>query len=390
MNNSNSSKTRVINVRSDNSEDEVDLVVYFSILWKRKFYILSFSILPALILGIVLFFGPKTYQSTLKYKWPNAENDSAREVGTVNDIQNKYPTAEYDSIVLKYIFFSSENIDRLTKKLQNSGFEETARKLANSRFDNLSNIISFEFNDNLLFVHITSKSQTNLREAIPLFRENIEKIIPMYSEKENIIENIIALKNKMAAIEKERYSLKLNLEAKKSKLEKLLFKINSEASNKLLSDNIVLQFDMKQSNDFLPSYYQKHATETQIVNIEEQIGTNNEMYGYYSRLLKMNEIILKNLNELLASSNGNIDHFHSLLLNLIENEDEAIVDYLKAYIKSIEIKKFNHLPIIETPGINQVVKRSFKKIGISFIAAFMTSICVILLYDWLKKNENMV
>ncbi len=48
-------------------EDEIDLMDYFVLFWRHKYFIIAGSILPTLIIGLVLFFSPRDYRLTYTY-----------------------------------------------------------------------------------------------------------------------------------------------------------------------------------------------------------------------------------------------------------------------------------------------------------------------------------
>ena len=52
---------------ADIYEDEINLADYLLVLWKRKYLILLGSVLPALIVGLILFFSPRNYKVTYVY-----------------------------------------------------------------------------------------------------------------------------------------------------------------------------------------------------------------------------------------------------------------------------------------------------------------------------------
>ena len=55
-------------------KDEIDLIDYFRVLWKRKYFIVLFAVLPALIVFLIFIFSPKDYTITYIYdKWLGKE-----------------------------------------------------------------------------------------------------------------------------------------------------------------------------------------------------------------------------------------------------------------------------------------------------------------------------
>ena len=51
-------------LKESHFEDEINLADYFRVLWKRKYLIVLGSVLPALVVGLVIFSGPKSYKVT--------------------------------------------------------------------------------------------------------------------------------------------------------------------------------------------------------------------------------------------------------------------------------------------------------------------------------------
>jgi hypothetical protein len=374
-------------------EDEVSLIDYFIVLWKRKWFICLASVLPALIVGLAIFIWPRDY--TITYTYNMGLDEKAFRV-------------------LEDTFYSEENIEKLVKKLQASGLKEYAQKLAKAQTSQgLKKIVSFEVSPayfesekpsgaknieellkiqqvrgTLLLMCVKVRYGKNVREIASVFRKNFEEIIPLYSERGDLKQNIMALKEKMAAVEDTRYTLNLQLERKKSTLEELR-KLGSEGLDKL-SNNIVLQFnDVGDSSTYLPLPYQIQATETQTINLEEQIRANKELYDYYAGLLKLNEKLF-NCVEKIMPSNYTLGQFRSFLTDtLVEYKDSRqITDYLNAYIKRIENKMANTVPLVEKPKVYPVAKGMVKKSGIVFVAAFMLSVFVAFLLEGLTKNRS--
>jgi hypothetical protein len=242
--------------------------------------------------------------------------------------------------------------------------------------------------ESFLSVRITLNSEKDIRQAALIIRENIEKAMPLYLEKEYLNQNVMGFKNKMAAIEDARYELNLGLERKKATLEKLN-KLSFEGSDKLPSDNLILQFnDVNSSGNYLPLPYQRQAAETQIINLEEQVRADSETYDYYSGLLKLSEKLFGYVNKAIASDNT-LGQFRSSLIDTVaEYKDNVqMTDYLKAYIKRVENKVASNMPITEKPKIYSVSKGTAKKSGIVFAIAFMFAVFAAFLREGLEKRK---
>ena len=374
-------------------KDEINLMDYFVVLWKRKWFVFIASVLPPLVVGLAIFIGPRNYKIAYTY---NMELDEK----AFKILENK--------------FYSTENLEKLAEKLQASGFNKYTKRIEEVENNKgLKWSVSFENSPSyfeviepseskyldelqklqqaagsLLIMRVGAQSKENIREIASVCRNNFEQIIPLYSEREELNNKIISFKEKMAGIEETRYTLNLELERKKSTLEKLK-NSGTEDLSRLPSD-IVLQFDNVGNNStYLPLPYQIQAAETQLINLEEQIRANKEMYTYYTDLLNLNEKLLSYVKKVMASY-STLEQFHSFLTNTLAeyNENELqLLDYLKAYIKRIENKIANVIPLVERPKVYPVAKGTVKKSAIVFAVALMLSVFAAFLLEGLKKSQ---
>ena len=222
-----------------------------------------------------------------------------------------------------------------------------------------------------------------------IMRDDFEKVIPIYSVEDELTNKIEALKTNMAKIEGDRFGLGLELERKKAALEKLKNLKSGDSGN--TQSNIVLQFNVdSKSSLYLPLAYQIQAVDSQIINLEESIKANEENYNYYKSLLMVNERLfgeVKNKTSLYYT----IQEFHSFLAGMVKDyKDKELIDYLNAYIKSIENKMANTVPLIDKPKVSPIAKGTAKKSGIVFLVAFMISVFAAFLpflREGLGKNQ---
>jgi hypothetical protein len=378
---------------ADIYEDEINLMDYFLVLWKRKWFIFLASVLPALVVALTIFLSPRGYKIAYTYNMGLGEKAFK---------------------VLEDQFYSTENLEKLIEKLQVSGFNEYAKKVAGvGTYEALKGIVSFEIlpsyfkvieplkvknldelekfqqaKGTLLVMCVGAKSGENIQEIASVCRKNFEQIIPLYSEREELNNKIIDLKENMAAIEEARYTLNLELERKKSTLEKLK---NSGSENlDRLPSSIILQFNnVGDSNNitYLPLPYQIQAAETQIINLEEQIRANKEKYDYNAGLLDLNEKLISYVKKVIPSY-CTLEQFHLFLNNTLEvYKDQELLDYLNAYIKRIENKIANVIPLVERPKVYPIAKGTAKKSAIVFAIALMLSVFIAFLLEGLKKSQ---
>ena len=369
-------------------EDEINLIDYFLVLWKRKWFILLASVLPALVVGLAMFLGPRDYKTTYLYD-ANLSGDEYR--------------------MLLDRFYCEENLGKIVAGLKEKGLEKYAQQITGAQqIGNLEKLVNLEVlpsffgsastkiedlqkiqqvKGTLLVMAIMGTPQKDMYTISSIMRDDFEKVIPIYSVKDELSNNIEALKTNMAKIEEDGFGLGLELERKKATLEKLK-NLKSEDSGNIQS-NIVLQFnDVDASSSYLPLAHQIQAVDSQIINLEESIKANEEKYNYYKGLLTVNERLFDEVKSKMPLY-YTIQKFHSFLDNIVKDyKDKELIDYLSAYIKSIENKMANTVPLIEKPKVYPIAKGTVKKSGIVFVVAFMIAVFVAFLREGLEKNKT--
>lgn len=194
-----------VNEESSIYDDEINLLDYFVVLWKRKWFVFIASVLPALVVGLAIFIGPRDYKIAYTY---NMELD---EKGFEKGFK-----------VLKDTFYSTENLEKLAEKLQASGFNEYAKRIAGVETnEGLKWFVSFDISPSyfeaiepskaknldelqklqkvtgsLLVMRVGTQSKENIREIASVCRNNFEQIIPLYSEREELNNKIISFQGR--------------------------------------------------------------------------------------------------------------------------------------------------------------------------------------------------
>jgi hypothetical protein len=369
-------------------EDEINLMDYFLILWKRKVFIFLASVLPALVVGVIIFLWPRDYKTTYLYD-ANLNGD------------------EYRTLLDR--FYCEENLGKITDKLKEKGLDEYARKIAETKdietlkmlvnakvspafFENLgkANIEDLQkiqqSKGTLLAMTITGKPQKDMHIISSIIRDDFEKVIPIYSVKDELTNNIEALKTSMAKIEEDRFGLGLELERKKATLAKLKNLKSGDSGN--IQSNITLQFnDVNASSVYLPLAHQIQAVDSQIINLEESVKANEENYNHYKGLLTVNERLFDEVKSKIPLY-YTIQEFHSFLDNIVKDyKNKELIDYLNAYIKRIENKMANTIPLMEKPKVCPVAKGTAKKSGIVFAVSLMIAVFTAFLSEGLRQNK---
>jgi hypothetical protein len=269
-------------------------------------------------------------------------------------------------------FYSEENLDKLAAKLRENGFGEYAQEISKTK-------IQLEISNALLTLTIIGKPEQDMQRISSIVRGDFEKVIPIYTVREELSSTIAEYKAEMADIKGNSFSLELELEKKRAILKKMK-NLQPSDSNKI-PGGIILQIDrISQNIEYLPLAYQIQATDANIITIEETINANQKKYNYYDNLISLNEKLYDEVKNKI-SSYYTIQEFHSFLVNMMDDYSEKeSVDYLNAYTKRIENMILINTPVIEKPSVYPIPKGIVKKITVLFAALLIiTSLAAFLL-----------
>ena len=363
------------------SEDEIDLIDYFWIAWKRKYFIALGSVLPALIVFLYISFSPRDYKLTYLYN--------------IDLTEKNYK-------ILLDRFYSAENLGKLTAKLKGNELNGSLQGMNGSNVklevspsyfsnntvkatdvDNLQKIQ--EVTGTLLAMTVTGKPERDMQRFASIVRDNFENVLPIYDAKQELNTTIIDLKTEMADIEENKFNLELKLKSKKAISEKLKKMEPADSNN--IPGGIVLQFSrVEQSSEYLPLAYQIQAADANIIDLEEAIRAKQDKYDYYKNLLSLNERLFKQVKD-KTSSYYTIQEFHSSLTDTLNNyEDKELIDYLNAYIKKIENVISANTPVVENPRIQSVPKDARTKSIVVFAVLLMITTLTAFLLEGIQKR----
>ena len=400
-------------------EDDINLIDYFFVLWKHKWLILLGSVLPALIVELIFFFTPRSYEITYVYDVRNdIRNDVRDDVrdDVRNDIRDDVRNdvsgwnlneKNYNVFVIR--FYSEENLNKIANKLRENGLNEYAGSVvaAGSNPNGLRGLLKFEpvpsyidlskanitdtrqleqirkLTAQLLRMTIVGGAKEKLLNISSVIRDNLEKVIPVYMIQKQLSDDIRTYKMRMADIESNKFGLELTLKTNRNVLEK--FQKMKGGYPDRVEGEVVLQFDVGSKSEYLPLKYQMQAVESQLIQLEKQIAVNEAKYKYYENLLALNQKLFAELKN-NVSSYYTIQQFHSYLTELVASyETKELKDYLASYIKRIENRISISTPVSENPKMYSIAKGTVKKSGLVFVVALMISIFVSFLLEGLKK-----
>ena len=347
--------------KAEAPEDEIDLIDYFRVLWKWKYFIFIFTVLPTLVFFLILNFLPTDYQITYIYDtYINKQFPKMfpRELeGTKDSSQIAarpgQELLEKNRRILLDQFYSKENLDKLAAKLRDNGLDIYAQGISKSQ-------IQLEISNTLSTLTIIGSSEQDVQKISSIVREDFEKVIPIYTVREELNSVIAGFKTQMADIKQSSFSMELELERKRAILKKMKDLPPSDPDK--IPGGIILQIDdISQNSEYLPLVYQIQAIDANIITIEEIINANQKKYNYYKNLISLNEKLFDEIKN-KKSSYYTIQEFHSFLANMMDDYTEKeLADYLNAYSKRIENMISINTPVIEKPSANPIPKGTVKK-----------------------------
>lgn len=373
----------------DIHEDEINLVDYLRIIFKRKYLIFSGSVLPALLVGIILSFSPKDCKVTYTYDIRQDKRDLEMLPEKLNNVENlnkliaeleKDELSAKNRKILLDSFFSEENLDKLATKLRENGFDEYAQEISKAK-------IQLEISGTLLTMTINGRSQEDMQRISSIVRDNYEMNLLMYSVKQELSNNISEFKAKIAEIEENKFNIELELDSQKTILTKLKNMASADSNN--IQNGIVLHFDnICENRAYLPWAYQVKATDANIIYIEETIRTNQKKYNHYKALIGLNEKLLDDIRN-NTSSHDNVQELHSFLINITGNyQDTELNNYLNTYINKIENVISTYTPLVEKPKIYTIPRDTIKKSTIVFLTLLVITMFLAFLLEAVQKNRS--
>jgi hypothetical protein len=371
----------------DTPEDEIDLIDYFRVLWKWKYFIILFTVLPTLIIFLIFNFLPKDYEITYIYdtyidkQFPKM---LPRELEGIKDsyqltAQSGQELLEKNRRILLDQFYSKENLDKLAAKLRDNSLDIYARGISKSQ-------IQLEISNALSTLTIIGNSEQDVQKISSIVREDFEKVIPIYTVREELNSVIAGLKTHMADIKQNSFSMEFELERKKAILKKM--KNLQPSDPNTISGGIILQINnISQNSEYLPLVYQIQAIDANIITIEETINTNQKRYNYYKNLISLNEKLFDEVKNKI-SSYYTIQEFHSFLATMMDDYAEnELADYLNAYTTRIENMISINTPVIEKPRAYPIPKGTVKKSMVLLASLLIITSFVAFLLEAVQRRQ---
>lgn len=362
---------------------ESALARYLQLLWKRKLLILIVPLLAAATVAVLLCLWPRQYAATLAYERPLSER-------------------EY-SVLLRR-FYSRENLDKIGRRLNEKGLTRYAQSLDEAGTEeSFQRLIRFEvapmypkrlqttdpatseqisvFQARLLLIRVMGRSAQEVAGISSVVTGDIEGILPLYDIRNSLKDSIQEFKKLAAEIESGRFTLTLDLEKEKAKLEKL--QKLSAAGPEGGQEGLTLQFtDVEKSREFLPLSYQIRAVQSRMIDLQETLTSDAEKYQYYQEVLSLNGKLLGKVEESLLAD-YTVPQFLSFMgEQLLACQNNAVADYLKSYVRKTENLAQVNTRAGEKPMVYPVAKYVVQNSVLTLIVSLMVMAFVAVLLEY--------
>ena len=402
---------------------EPPILRYFRLLWEHRRLILGGSLLPALLVALILYLWPGKHTATFFYERPLAES-------------------EY-SVLLRR-FHSQENLDKIIGRLQEQGLTRCVRQWNHAQTrQSFDKLIRFEvapmypkrlqttdpctsekisaFKARLLSVEVLGDSPEEVAAVSAVVTGNLEDILPLYDIRSHLKESLAKLRGDAAKIEDDRFTLSMDLQKERAKLEKLkaLAGARVDAGSRVegvpppnrglegdaAPGSIVLQFNVDKGRDFPPSLYpgrtappkigdrqdtaasgaekynfyeflplsyQVRAAESKIVDLQETLSSSAQKHDFDLQAIDLDSRLLAKIEESLLTYYTAQQYLGFLSEQLRACQDPLLGDHLRSYIRKTE-----NLVLVSTrAGEKAVVHPVSKDILTNSILAFFLFLMV--------------
>ena len=345
---------------------------FVRILWHHRLLVVLGSLLPTILVATAIRLWPVDYTTIFVYERPLAEN-------------------EYHVLLRR--FYSSENLAKIVARLRDHDATDYAARLEEAETEQaLQKLIRFRvspayptrlqttdpntseriglFQAQLFYIDITGRSKSDMAAVSDVVTTNIESVLPIYDIRNDLKESIQEFKKLAVEIEDNRFGLTVDLGNEKTRLEKLssLAGTTSETPE----DNLVLQFtDVNETREFLPLPYQKRAVQAKIIDLQETLASDEEMCGYYLKVLDLNARLLSEIEQSLLTDYTIQQFLDSLTAQLATCEETELADYLRSFIHKTQNLTLINTRAGEKPVVYPVSKRLLSRSVLAFLVLLM-------------------
>ncbi len=371
----------------------MELIHLLRALWRRRLAIAAASVVPALVFGLLIYFGPRAYEVDLEYNF------------SVNSIHYKKLTDR---------FYSGENIAKIAASLERDGAADLAQAVrATQETDNLPNIISFRLTpayidfankeklklslerswaDNvekleglhaeLLTIRLRASSREDAAKLAAWTRYNFEQQAPMYEIDDHWRELRLELNTQLGRIEGVRFELaqaKRHAEGVLRQLEA----VNDRGATAAADPQVNLTFeDVAKSDRFLPLPLQIQALASEAARHDQSLQTKAREHAFKTEALalatELGEATRANLDQPVALR----DYLAETRARLNSLSSPELRDFLLTHLRHAENLALDRASTTRGDQPKPQARGTIQKTFFAFAILFMAAIVVVSLREY--------
>ena len=370
MSNNHNQENKVVN-------DEIDLIEFLMVLWKRKIFIILFTLIFTFIIALFLyFFIPKSYECKTSF----------------NNIEMS--TGEY--ISLKNFFFSYKTKMQIVSNLPSRLKKEVEQKM--NFLENTFEIKSYpdlkdikkskdETQSDItnLYVIVKSEKFDDLELLNNITKNIILKNIILNSAKLFISNRISELQKLVYVLSEKEYMVSKVIPIEELKLKELKKLQNSNSPIINESNYATLQFNLEDKLQYLPIQNQITMLESSILDSKSDISLFKLRINWYNEtideLYKLSEIIK---NERVPSTEGLLQIFRDMINHCKSAYAKSTLSDFYSLLFTDNLRYTNN----SITSLTLISRKIALKAAIVFVVLLVISVAYVLLSEAVKRYTN--
>ena len=267
----------------------MELATFLRLLWDRKFILLMIAMFPALAVGLLNWFGIRTYASQLSYAMELTATDFQR-------MSSRFYGGGNQRILLAEM--EAQGIVAVANKLKQAESEDDMRKVVDVHvtpnyvdFNNRRNMklsLDRSWADNvekieqlrarILQLYIEAGGEAEAQKVVACIRRNFEEQLPLHELYDALVGRRYSLNNQLVYLEQGRVDNEEQLARIEATHRQLTLMAGTATENKSRSLSLELT-DLKAEQEFLPISVQLEVYASRVALMRERIKSDQRMFA---------------------------------------------------------------------------------------------------------------
>jgi len=377
----------------------MELILLLRAWWRSKWLLFLGAGLPALVLGAISYFSPRTYRCHLSYPM------------TLNAVQLKKLTER---------FYSATNLTNLAVSLRKAGAAQTAALLEGAEsqgdlrgivdiqvtpsyvdFDRRENLkLSLErswaenveklesLEAHLLTIHLKTSPREELQILLAQVRYNMEQHLPLHEVQDTVRTELFNINNELADQKRNRIYVLQKLEGSRSVLAELQ-EIPGKKAAKPSGSEFTLSFsDLEKDSRYLPLDLQIQIQEAEIARLKAIGDDHRRKQEQLAREAAVMLILRDHLKAEMADNYG----LEAYTRYVTELRDQTSEPHSRELLDAHYLKTANYslgrLPLTSGSRLVPLARGTIRLTLMSFCVLMMAGLLIISLRAWIISQDD--